>query len=397
MIEYILDSLKNFSTNKLRSGLSSLGIIIGIASVIILLAVGEWTQQQIVSNIQSLGSNLLTVTSMGSRNATSQSITNRKLDNQALQNIKALPHIAHISAEYSSNKLTIYNNSSSNASIIGVTPEFIAVRWSEVEYGIFVSQRHIDTSEKVIVLGNTLSKTLFGEINPLGKFVNVWDSSLKVVGILKYKGQQGMSSYDDTAFIPLTTAQKRVFGSNALTTIAVSVSGDNNIDSVKASIQSVLMKHFLAKDEDTAPFNIQNQAELLSSLNQITDALKMFLGAIAVISLWVGGIGVMNIMLVSVSERTREIGIRRAIGAKSKDIITQFLAESLVICLIGGTIGVLLSYLVIFLLQSIVQGVITTQSLLMSFGFIVFIGLVFGLLPAIKASKLKPIDALRYE
>lgn len=214
---------------------------------------------------------------------------------------------------------------------------------------------------------------------------------------MKAKGTQSFGNADSTVFIPITSAQRRIFGTKYLSSIGISVSSTDYIDTAKSTIEKTLLAHFNITDSEDENFTIASQADALSTISEITGTMKLFLGAIAGISLVVGGIGVMNIMLVSVTERTREIGIRKAIGAQTRDIILQFLTESVALCILGGIIGISLSYVIVFAIKSLIEGVITLQSIGMAFGFATAVGIGFGIYPAYKAAKLKPIDALRYE
>ena len=312
--------------------------------------------------------------------------------------IKQLPNIKAVSPEYSARRQVVYKDNNMQASIYGVTPDYLTVRNSTVQYGSFFTQANIDNIDKVAVLGSTTATTLFGTEDPIGKDINVGNNILTVVGVMTAKWSQGLwGNADSTVFVPISSAQERLFGTKYLGSIAMSVTSTDMIDTAKTEVEQALMKDFNITDPANENFTISSLADAISTISQITNTMKLFIWAIAVISLIVGGIWVMNIMLVSVTERTREIGIRKAIWAQTKDIILQFLGESVALCLLWGVIGISFSYLIIFAIQSIIQWVITLQSIAMAFGFATLIGIGFGIYPAYKAARLKPIDALRYE
>lgn len=399
--DHIKNAINSLTANKLRSGLSSLGIIIGIFSVIVLLAIGEWATQKILSNVESLGTNLLTVTPWWTsqtnvRNTSSRSSTN-VLSMDEVDILSKIENIKAISPEYSSRKQIVYKDNNMSASIYWVAPTYLQVRNAEVEYGIFISENNVSNIDKVAVLWATTASTLFGDIDPIGKDIKIENHIFTVIWVMKSKGTSNFGNADSTVFIPITSAQQRLFGTKYLSSIAMSVTSTDFVDAAKEAVKNTLLKHFDIANSDDANFTVSSLADALSTINEITGTMKLFLGAIAAISLIVGGIWVMNIMLVSVTERTREIGIRKAIGAQTKDIVLQFLGESVALCIVGGIIGIGLSYLVIRAIQNIVAGIITMQSIMMAFGCATGVGIGFGIYPAYKAAKLKPIDALRYE
>ncbi len=402
LLEHIKNAIASLTSNKLRSWLSSLGIIIGILSVVVLIAIGQWATNQILSNVEALGTNLLTISpgwtsQTDARNTTSSKSSTNVLTIEDAEAIKEISSVKEVSAEYSSRKQVVYLSNNMQASIYWVTPGYLEVRNSEVEYGSFITQSHVNNIDKVAVLWATTASTLFGTDDPIGKDINIGNNVLTVIGVMKSKGTQSFGNADSTVFIPITSAQQRLFGTKYLSSIGVSVTTTELIDSTKEEIDQLLRKRFNIADDEDENFTIASQADAISTISEITGTMKLFLWAIAVISLIVGGIWVMNIMLVSVTERTREIGIRKAIWAQTRDIILQFLTESVALCVLGWVIGIGLSYLIIWAIQSLVVWVITFQSIAMAFGFATAIGIGFGIYPAYKAARLKPIDALRYE
>lgn len=400
--DHIKNAVKSLTANKLRSWLSSLGIIIGIFSVVVLLAIWEGAQNSIVANVEWLGTNLLTVTPWGTsqtdvRKSASKSDSN-VLTMEEVEIIKNIPNIKAVSPEISSRKQVVYKENNMQASIYGVAPEYLIVRNSEVADGAFISDENVKNIDKVAVIGSTTAETLFPDEDPIGKDINIGNNILTVIGVMKEKWSQWLAgNADSIVLVPISSAQQRLFGTKYLASIAMSVTSTEMIDIAKSDIEQTLLKHFNLTDPEEANFTISSLADALSTINEVTWTLKLFITSIAVISLIVWGIWVMNIMLVSVTERTREIGIRKAIGAQTSDIVLQFLGESISLCILGGVIGIWLSYLTILAIQSIIAGVITIQSLIMSFWFATAVGLGFGIYPAYKAAKLKPIDALRYE
>ena len=399
---YLKNAFDSLIASKLRSGLSSLGIIIGILSVVVLLALGQWATASILSNIQSLGTNLLMVSPWWSQQSNVRWAAWWRWSENVLtitesDLIGTLPNVAMVSPEYSSRGQFIYLSNNAQETVYGVMPSYLQVRNSTVEYWSFITQRNVDNVDKVAVIWSDTATVLFGDVNPIGKDIRMGNNILTVIGVMKAKWTQGFGNADDVVFVPLTTAQERLFGTKYLSDISLSVTTADAVDTTKIVITNALLAHFNIKDPTAANFSIQNQADMVSTISSVTGTLKLFLWAIAGIALLVWGIGVMNIMLVSVAERTREIWIRKAVGAQNKDIIIQFLCESLVLCIIGWIIGILLSYLIVFALKSVIQGIITLQSILMAVGFSILIGLSFGIFPAYRAAKLKPIDALRYE
>jgi len=399
----IQTSLRNMLANKLRAWLSSLGIIIGVFSVVVLLAVGQWATSKIVNQVSSLGTNLLTIRpwSQNSGDVRRQSGGNQKIFTlDHVEMIKNIDSISGISAQSSTQKQVIYGNNNTNASIIGVMPAYEKVNNTSVSEGTFITENAYTNRDKVAVLGPTVVTNLFWTESPLGKTIRIGNVLFTVVWVTKEKWTS-MSSTDSSILVPLTTAQISLFGSPYLSNISVAVTSEDKMDLVKSEMTNILMNALRITDINKINFTISSQAETLETLSTITNTLKIFLGGIAGISLFVWGIWVMNILLVTVSERTKEIWIRKAIGAKNRDIIEQFLVESVLLTLFWGIVWILLSYGIVGLINkffsSQITAVITSSQILLALSFSVGTGLFFWIFPAYKAAKMKPIDALRSE
>jgi putative ABC transport system permease protein len=392
-------------SNKSRSGLTVLGIVIGIMSVIVMLAVGNGTSSSIQSSIQGLGSNLLTVMAGAQRGpgsqvsgsaGSAQSLT--VADATAIQD--HVSGVVSVSPEVSSNQQIVAAKANSNSSIYGVQSVYATVHNVEMQEGSFISDKNNQSLARVVVLGPTLSQDLFGiGAEAVGQTVRFHNLEFTVVGITKAKGGSGFTNPDSAAYIPLSTAQQMITGNQYVSSISVEAASTDVSQSVQDGIKSLLMKRHNITDPTKTDFNIQSQASLSSTLSSITTILTYLLAAIASISLIVGGIGIMNMMLTTVTERTREIGLRKAIGAKKRDISMQFLAESVALTMVGGIIGVVLGYLISYVvtLTGLLTATVSTSSVLLAVGVSAGIGIVFGYFPARRAANLNPIEALRYE
>ena len=392
--------------NKMRSMLTSLGIIIGVSAVIIMLAVGSGASERIAKDMESMGSNLLMIRSssantggvrMGAGTKPTLTLKDAEVIESNANGVLAV-------APYSSQSLQLtYGNQNWASTVAGTTASYLFIRNYEIIDGRNFIPVDIKNSTKVAIIGNTVATELFGDMDPINKTMRIGNVPFKIIGLLKPKGESGMGmDQDDLVFIPITTAQKKVFGTDfpgSVKMINVKAISDEALPIAESDITDILRRrHNIGKNQED-DFEIRNLAEMQETIKSSAKTMSLLLGAIASVSLLVGGIGIMNIMLVSVTERTKEIGIRMAIGAKASDIRIQFLIESFLLSIIGGLIGVAVGVFGAKLLQ-IFAGMsisISSFSIFLSLGFSGAIGVIFGYYPAYKASLLNPIDALRYE
>jgi putative ABC transport system permease protein len=408
--ESIRIAVSTLMANKLRSLLTILGVIIGVAAVIALLAIGQGAQEEITESITINGANLLTVRSgslssggFGSNSAPPRSLT--MSDVQALSDPFRVPSVTNISPEYSSFGAIVAGSAHTSAMVNGVTPVYQNVRNAQLSHGEFISEAHVRSSANVAVLGARVATTLFGTTDPLGRSIRIEKQRFKVIGVLKLKGGSSFGSLDDAIFIPLTAAQTKLFGARdthtgkpALSTITAQARDQASIDDAAQQIAlTIREEHQLPIEGGGDDFSIDNQQDLIETLTESRRTMTIYLGAIAAISLLVGGIGIMNIMLVSVRERTREIGLRKAIGARERDILIQFLIEALTLSTCGGLIGLLLGVLIAVVTEATGQSraSLSISAMALAVGFAMAIGVFFGIEPARRAARLDPIEALR--
>lgn len=404
VMESVRIALRGLSANKLRSALTMLGIIIGVAAVIALMSVGKGVEATVTGSFQGLGSNLLFVFSGGNSD---QPKPLTYSDAEAIADPFLVPDVVAVAPAIVRNAEVVYRDQKTVTSVNGVTPEYEQVRNFYVEEGEFISQEDLDGRMRVAVLGKTVVENLFSEdVYPIGQVIRIRGVPFRVIGIMEEKGGSGFGDEDDVIFVPLTSMDARLFHSRTssgdirLSVVYVQVASEEVIDRAIEDISNVLRdRHRIAFREDD-DFTIISQADVLSIAQDITGVLTIFLGSIAAISLLVGGIGIMNIMLVSVTERTREIGIRKAVGARRRDILLQFLIESMVLSMLGGVVGIVLgvggSKVIANMAQNL-ETVVTPDVILLATGFSAAVGLFFGIYPATRAARLHPIEALRYE
>ena len=401
-VQHLRQSIRAILSNKIRSFLSMLGILFGVAAVIAMLALGEGAKASIQESLKTLGSNLLSVRA-GSAKLRGVARAQGSITRFTLDDVEAIRKLSHLvsnaSAYTSGSGQTVYKNENWSTNVQGVGLDYGEMRASMPEVGRWFTQDEITRREKVAILGKTVVEKLFGDKNPVGQTMKINRVYFTVIGIAPEKGFRGHRDFDDAVYVPVTTAMYRVLGKDYLDGIYVEVKDPDMIDKAQKEIsQTIRKRHRLYKNDEDS-FHIRNMSEIQEMLTSTTRTMSLLLGCIAAISLLVGGIGIMNIMLVSVTERTREIGLRKAVGASSGDIMSQFLIESVVMTFSGGLIGILLGAGVA-LIMSIVAGWSTRVSLfsiILSTTFSVAVGVGFGLWPARKASELNPIEALRYE
>ena len=417
LTEQLRVALRALSVNKLRSSLTMLGIIIGVGAVITLLSVGQGVQNLVTGQLQSIGTNLLFVvpgnmndSQMQARSGSFQQMT--LADAIAIGDPVNAPDVVAVAPELMSSAEVSYGKKTVRVNTSGVTPVYETVRNFPVTDGRFLSETDINSKARVAVIGSRIAERLFTEqgLYPLGASIKVNNVPFKVIGVLESKGGGGGmmgGNQDEVVLVPLSTAHERLFQRNhnsrgePLVSVAYAqVVSEDRMSEAADEISALLRDRHDIAFEDDDDFSVINQRDLVAIFGQITGVLTLFLGAIAGISLLVGGIGIMNIMLVSVTERTREIGLRKAVGAKRRDILMQFLIESVVLSLIGGLLGIAIGALAawgISQLQSDLTAVVTPQSIILATSFSAAVGLFFGIYPATRAARLNPIEALRYE
>ena len=403
-------ALTGLGANKMRSTLTILGVVIGVAAVISLMSIGRGSQAAITNNIESMGTNLLFVspgasTQEGVRGVLGSAGTLTLEDAEA---ISEAPAVVAVAPQVQSFAQVVAGRQNTRTQVIGVTPEYQYVRNFPLAQGDFITASQVKNRAKVVVLGSSVSETLFGRLNPVGESVKIDGVQYKIIGVLESKGGTGFGSQDDVIMAPITTVQARMSrqrttsGSFTVQSINVQVTSSADIDAATQQITAILEgRHDVTAGNDD--FTITSQQDMVQTLKESTGVFVLFLAAIAGISLLVGGIGIMNIMLVSVTERTREIGIRKSVGARRQDILSQFMVESATLSLLGGGIGILVGWGISRLISGLslsgttINTVMSADILILAVSVSAAIGIVFGLYPAYRAARLNPIDALRYE
>ena len=403
-------ALRALRANKMRSLLTILGIVIGVATVVALLSIGKGATADITDQIQSTGSNLLMISPGrqqfgAARLGQSQQASHLYYADYQLLQRSLSENIDGIAPSYQSSYLVKYGTESFNVIIKGITVDYQETNSYDVAQGRFITAGDDKSQSLVAVLGSQIAEDLFGGLMPIGKTISINGVKFEVIGVLESKGS-GLGSSDDAILVPLDTGYNKLFGDTAtyndkkiVNSISVSVATTEAMDTVSAQIEFLLRRAHKLASTDESDFNVLSQADLLNTLTSVTQILTTFLGAIAGISLLVGGIGIMNIMLVSVTERTKEIGLRKAVGATKNQILTQFLIETVTLSLLGGIVGILLGVGIanFFSVTGLIASVITADSIVLAFTFALFIGVFFGIYPAFRAANLHPMVALRYE
>lgn len=406
-LENIKIAFQALFLNKLRSFLTMLGIIIGVGAVVAMLSIGVGAQQSIIQSVQGIGSNLIIITpgnpeeeqNMGAQFMFSGQQAKLKTDDlQAIEREATL--ITGAAPVVFSSSIVSYSNNSTQSTVYASTENGRELYNMDIEKGKFYSKSDVSNASNVAVVGQTVIKKLFGKIEPTGKIIKIDGKNFKVIGTLEARGTDTFGNdQDDFVSIPVTTAQNKLYGLDSYNMILAQSVSEEDIDAASEEIESILRRHRSIRFGEKEDFSVRNQTQILDVISTITNIFTVVIAGIASISLLVGGIGIMNIMLVSVTERTREIGIRKAIGAKNRDILIQFLVESIVLSVTGGILGILFAVSISAILSrfTVLVTSITVFPIIIAFSFSTVIGLFFGIYPAMRAARLNPIDALRYE
>jgi putative ABC transport system permease protein len=409
--ENIKIALKSLGSNRLRTFLTMLGIIIGVGAVVAVMGVGAGAEASILENVQSVGANVITI-SPGRDKASGPEKMRERLGNGDeeetvegdlyLEDAYALEREAGLLNEvvptYTGRNSTIsYLSWSGITSVTGTTEDFLKVQGYEIDRGGFFTESDVANMSNIAVLGDTIVSDYFGKINPVGEIIKINGKNFTVIGTVKSVGSSFAMDPDDAVYIPITTAQHKLYGVDTIDSISAKVISEELVEEATEEAEGIIrMQHNIIPGESN-DFSISGNTQILELASTVSTTLSVALGGIAAISLLVGGIGIMNIMFVSVTERTREIGIRKAIGAKNRDIMIQFLTESIILSLLGGVLGIGFAYLLTWAIGSIISAIITATPIILALSFSTAIGLLFGIFPAMRAARLHPIDALRYE
>jgi putative ABC transport system permease protein len=411
LLRYFPVAFDSIRAHKMRSFLTMLGIIIGVAAVLSTVGIGQGASAQITEQIASQGTNLLTVspgaTTVGGVRTTGSASTLTVGDADALMDAIYHPDLGEVAATYSGNAQLVYGSTNTSGQVVGTTTAYFAIRNFEMARGAFLSEEEVLALQNVVVLGSNVAADLFGQADPVGQAVRINNEPFTVIGVLEESGGTGFNSADDQSFVPLGVAQGRLFnapryrGEYTVSSIAISARDEMHVEAAMEQIEQTLRLRHVLQAGDENDFNVFSQASLLDALSSVTATITLLLGGIGAVSLLVGGIGIMNIMLVTVTERTKEIGLRKALGAHDSDILQQFLIEALVLTVIGGLFGIGLSFGVAGLVAQIPGSsfriLISTDAIILALAVSSSSGLIFGLYPAYSATKLDPIEALRYE
>jgi len=397
------ETIWSLAGNKVRSGLTILGIVIGIASVITMVSIGQGAQSSIESNIQAIGSNLIVI-SPGAQRGSAVSAgrgSAQTLTFEDANTIKGqIAEIKGVAPEVSKRYQITAKGNNTNTQVVGTVPDYLDVRSVKVDFGSFISDQQNKSSAKVAVLGPTTRDDLFGiDADPIGQTIRIKNVDFEVIGVTLSKGGAGFMNPDDSVYIPLESAQHFLSGDAFVSNISVAAVDQNSMVAVQQQVTELLLQRHRITDPTQADFNIMNQTDIVATASSITGTFTILLSSIAGISLLVGGIGIMNMMLTTVTERTREIGLRKAVGVRKIYINLQFLAEAVVLTFLGGGVGILLGWLASLLVSRFVNlpAQVSLSSIMLAFGVSAGVGIIFGFYPARKAASMSPIDALRYE
>jgi len=400
--ESIKVALEGLSANKVRSGLTMLGVVIGVGAVIAMIAIGQGAKQQTMTMIQSMGTNVLSIRAGQSRTGSVRGAVGSDTTltyEDAIAVDEECPLIVAVAPEVRMNGQAKYKNMNTNTDVLGTTASYADIRSFKVAKGRWFNDGEVRSMRRVAVIGPTVALNLFNQSSAVNKIIRLNGINMKIIGITKAKGTGGFGDPDDQIFVPLTTAQKRIFGVDHIRGFSAQARTMDSMTEASDQIEKLLRKRHKIGPASESDFSIRNQAEYMETAEQTSQTFTMLLAGIAAVSLLVGGIGIMNIMLVSVTERTREIGIRKAVGAKSRDILLQFLIESVVLSAFGGVIGILFGIGAARILAHTAgwQVAVSVPAVVLAFCFSAAVVIFFGIYPARKASSLRPIDALRYE
>ena len=397
--DILRSAVRSLIANRLRTFLTMLGVVIGVGSVLAMIALGEGARKSVEDSIKSMGTNLLWVRPGADQHGPVRGGAVETLLLEDADAILGISNVVAIAPEVSKNAQAKYLSNNFNAGIVGTTHSYMSVRSFEINEGDFISERDVMARRRVAVLGAEAATELFADAPPVGERIQIKGISFEVIGVLKAKGEAGWSNPDQQIIVPISVAQKNLFGMKYVTNIGVQLDDEKNMEETQKEIKELLRTRHRLREDAESDFNVRSQTEMLQRMSEVTGTFTALLGGVAAVSLLVGGIGIMNIMLVSVRERTKEIGIRKAVGAKDKDILTQFLIEATVVSVIGGMLGIGMGYGIAILISKLANWVtiVPLYSIVLAVGTSAGIGLIFGVWPARIASKLDPVEALRYE
>jgi putative ABC transport system permease protein len=398
VMETAKSAWRSLASNRMRTLLTMLGMIIGVAAVVATLGIGEGAKQSVETRIRSMGSNLLTVRPGSSSSGGVRSGQVKTLTLGDAEAISKIEGVAAVAPERSGSAQLRYLSKNTNASVVGITPDYLETKSITVERGVAISELDDQQRARVVMIGSGAASTLYGKESPLGSRLQINGIAFRVVGVLTEKGA-GQGTPDDSVFVPISTHESVLFGNDHLSTVSIQVASEDVSASVQAQVERLLRLRHKLRDDQGADFEVRSQTEMLETMNQVTGTFTALLGCVAAVSLIVGGIGIMNIMLVSVRERTREIGVRMAVGARRGDILLQFLVEAVVVSFAGGIAGVGLGYAAAALLASFGQWstVVPMYGVVLALVVSILIGIAFGVGPARRAAKLDPVEALRFD